>query len=492
MRFEFETLDTLARLAWVATLRRGARAVHVLHGPWVETRGQHFFEGAWDGPVERGALDEAITFAGSGGRVDGERVTFVGATHKFERLQSVRVADTLYVSNSLALLLAHAGERLDFAYPDYFHDFLEYYRVGIRIKRKPMPLESGRAVYLHDCCNVIVAGDLTVRRAEKRVPAPFGSYVEYAEFLERTAAEVAANAADPVRTRTYRPLAAVSRGYDSVAVAALASRANCRHALTFRRSGPGHVEDSGAEIARHLRMEVKEFERMDYTSLPGLPEVEFYQNVRLPTKTFTLCADDLSGSLFFNGQGGEDYWGTGDSVGMPLLQEPSATTMSGSNFTEFRLRAGFIFFPLACSGAIHAPALSRLSRSRDLAPWSVGGDYDRPIPRRLAEERGVPRELFGQQKVGGGPQVGAFGLGPASDADFREFYRERVSEAGATSRIRLLHLRFHRRHLPLFLMRALVASVRPNTLAENYTFHWGLCRLQERYAAILKQWRGPG
>ena len=168
MRFEFETLDTLARLAWVATLRRGARAVHVLHGPWVETRGQHFFEGAWDGPVERGALDEAITFAGSGGRVDGERVTFVGATHKFERLQSVRVADTLYVSNSLALLLAHAGERLDFAYPDYFHDFLEYFRVGIRIKRKPMPLESGRAVYLHDCCNVIVAGDLTVRRATSK------------------------------------------------------------------------------------------------------------------------------------------------------------------------------------------------------------------------------------------------------------------------------------------------------------------------------------
>ena len=67
MRFEFETLHTLPRLAWVAALRRGARAVHVLNGPWVETRGEHFFEGAWDGPVEPGAFDEAITFAGSGG-----------------------------------------------------------------------------------------------------------------------------------------------------------------------------------------------------------------------------------------------------------------------------------------------------------------------------------------------------------------------------------------------------------------------------------------
>jgi hypothetical protein len=67
----------------------------------VETREDRFFEGAWDGPVEGGAFDEATTFVGSGGRVDGDRVIFAGATHKLERLQSVRVADTLYVSNSL-------------------------------------------------------------------------------------------------------------------------------------------------------------------------------------------------------------------------------------------------------------------------------------------------------------------------------------------------------------------------------------------------------
>src|SRR5215468_9332009 len=98
MRLELERLDTLPALAWVAAVRRKAQAVHVLHGPWVETRGDRFFEGAWDGPVERGAFDEAITFVGSGGRVvDAQRVAFVGATHKLERLQSVRVADTLYV-----------------------------------------------------------------------------------------------------------------------------------------------------------------------------------------------------------------------------------------------------------------------------------------------------------------------------------------------------------------------------------------------------------
>jgi len=30
----------------------------------------------------------------------------------------------------------------------------------------------------------------------------------------------------------------------------------------------------------------------------------------------------------------------------------------------------------------------------------LGNSYDRPIPRRIAEEAGVPRDLFGQTKVG--------------------------------------------------------------------------------------------
>ena len=34
-----------------------------------------------------------------------------------------------------------------------------------------------------------------------------------------------------------------------------------------------------------------------------------------------------------------------------------------------------------------------------MRPWSIGGAYDRPIPRRIAEEAGVPRDLFGQNKM---------------------------------------------------------------------------------------------
>ena len=33
-----------------------------------------------------------------------------------------------------------------------------------------------------------------------------------------------------------------------------------------------------------------------------------------------------------------------------------------------------------------------------MAPWRLGNDYDRPIPRRIAESAGVPRAAFGQRK----------------------------------------------------------------------------------------------
>jgi hypothetical protein len=33
-----------------------------------------------------------------------------------------------------------------------------------------------------------------------------------------------------------------------------------------------------------------------------------------------------------------------------------------------------------------------------MRPWRVGGHYDRPIPRRLVEEAGVPRRSYAKEK----------------------------------------------------------------------------------------------
>ena len=71
---------------------------------------------------------------------------------------------------------------------------------------------------------------------------------------------------------------------------------------------------------------------------------------------------------------------------------------SGLSLTEFRLTAGFLHCPVPFLGVRQIRAINRISRSAELAPWDVPGRYSRPICRRIVEEAGVPRDLFGRAK----------------------------------------------------------------------------------------------
>ena len=66
---------------------------------------------------------------------------------------------------------------------------------------------------------------------------------------------------------------------------------------------------------------------------------------------------------------------------------------------ELRLVQGFIQLPLPFMGARHKQDIVRITESFEMEPWRVANEYDRPIPRRIAEEAGVPRHLFGQSKM---------------------------------------------------------------------------------------------
>jgi len=65
---------------------------------------------------------------------------------------------------------------------------------------------------------------------------------------------------------------------------------------------------------------------------------------------------------------------------------------------EMRLRTNFVHLPPAYFGAGRADRLLAISKSEEMAPWTLWNEYDRPIARRMIEEAGVPRELFGQTK----------------------------------------------------------------------------------------------
>jgi hypothetical protein len=66
---------------------------------------------------------------------------------------------------------------------------------------------------------------------------------------------------------------------------------------------------------------------------------------------------------------------------------------------EIRLTAGFAQAAVPFIGARCFPDIYRITESDEMVPWRLNNNYDRPIPRRIAEEAGVPREMFGQTKL---------------------------------------------------------------------------------------------
>jgi hypothetical protein len=504
MKLEFELIDSLPRLAWCARVRLGEDVVFVRHGPWVETREDCFFEGAWDGPFESSRFDEAVMLAGSGGRLTQEGIVFAAPNHMLERIQSIRVGEELYVSNSFTFLLVQAGDEPDINYPDYFFDLLNYYRAGIRMTDKRIRLRGQRYVHLHDCCNIVVKPDLTISRFEKRLSNPPANYTDYVAFLEGTLQRIIRNAGHPTRKQIYRPITTISLGYDSTAVSVLASRAGCSEAVTFRKSvsAVGYVEDSGTAIAAYLGLQTTEYERLDFNKLPGLPDAEFYLNPFLTDRSMLVMEDQLVGSLLMTGRNGENFWST-DKQAHPLLQEPTAVLMSGTTLVEFRLRAGVIHLPVPYCGALHCSSIHRITLSPEMKPWSVGGNYDRPIPRRIIEEAGVPRELFGRRKQGGHGWLRNRDLSSASEHDFLDFYYSKVrqkrysklykrgfegAQRYAVRCLRLIGSPLRRTNVHRIM--SLLVGVRLHPMWGSkylYTFHWGFSRTKERYESALSK-----
>jgi hypothetical protein len=227
----------------------------------------------------------------------------------------------------------------------------------------------------------------------------------------------------------------ISQGYDSTAVAALARSVGCREAVTFLRSdsGRGYVDDSGEAIARCLGLTVTTYERNDSLRLPGFREEEFYLEPWGVDRTMAVMEDQLVGALLLSGRSAEVVWSRGGARhwGLRDFQHPVNRT-PGCALGELRLRTGFLHFaPATIAAAVHAQRIHGWNEAPEMRPWSIGGDYDKPIARRILEEAGVPRHLFGQEKKGG-PDVPAIP---------RTWLERRVDRLNQSPRIRALIFR---------------------------------------------------
>jgi len=504
MRLTTRRDDALPPLAWCARLRRGADDVAVVHGPWVEARHDRFFEGAWNGPFDEGPPSMATACFGSGGELAGDGFQFVTPTHMLERIQIVRAGDDLYVSNSLAFLLAATNDAMSPKHK-YYHFELMSNMKGYRRYRRSVRTRAGHDVRIIYHANVVVRPDLGVEVVDKPLPPEFDSYEQYRRFLEDLVASVAANAADPRRTQPFAPIATISSGYDSPACALLARAVGATDAITFGRARPGYDEedDSGREIADHLGLRVLEFDRLEYRSSDSLPEAEFLANGTGGEEVvFAPLERVLPGTLLFTGYLGDAAW---NRVTKRVNTELLMLYPGGSSLGEFRLRVGFVHFPVPTAGYIRHPSLYAISNSTPMRQWALGNDYDRPIPRRMLEEIGVAREAFGRTKKAI-TQPLWFNeplnrlMSPRSYASFSAFaatvpiFDTPLRKVGFRA-MRLLYelnLRVNwrvERYARRFGLRAgervLVPERYSQDLTESaLTFHWGLEQTMRRYTHV--------
>lgn len=444
---EYQLEPTLPRMAWGAVIETRHEKAVIYHGPGVETRANWFVEGAWNGPFDQGRLDLATALCGTGGVLRDGEWSFHGSTDRLAPLFSLRKNGRIHVSNSHIFAMSLAGEKPDPCYPFYYYDIMRIWRHGLYAMDGSLRLSSKYRLGIHFSCILRVAGNGDVKFSAHPSGAIPHDFQSYKQLLENGLQAVLDNAAHPSRHRPLGSICALSKGYDSNATAALAGKAGCRKSYSFidpRRSDPH--DDSGSGHAAVFGMSGEDIGRLDYLADKMLDEAEFCLMPLGSQISIVALADRLQGKILLCGNQAL-AWKPFFSRTADRRTESSARIISGLSQLDFRLRQGYVMFSPATIGMEHNRALYRISQREEMKPWAVGGDYDRSLARRIAEEAGLPRMEFGQVKKGSGHVhlTTAAKFSPAAWRQYEEFCKElgtgprRLTRACWKARVHLRH-----------------------------------------------------
>jgi len=399
---------SLPKLAWVAEVDRASGIVTLVHGPLVEVRPNFFIEGVWNGPFQNGDFGESDCVFGTGGILDDESIRFVTSASTTDYLYYDEDGGQVTVSNSLPLLLAYTRDRLDPRCPDYpliCDSILD----GINDYRRDIPTKRGK-VRRQMYRNLDVSRE-QISESEKRMPPRFECFKDYRYYLRDNYALIAANARDGARTQSLEILSTQSKGYDSTAVNAIASAYGIDKVFTVSKAKSNFYlahhddgklpDDDGGEICESLGLNCIRINRRAFAEefdQEYLYYCALHHNQDANLKDIRKYIGKAS--LLLTGINGDVVWSR-ENVAMRTFLDSAIRRgdLGGHGMSELRLVVGFVQLPLTFMGARQKPDIVRITESSDMDPWRLGNAYDRPIPRRIAEEAGVPRHLFGQSKM---------------------------------------------------------------------------------------------
>jgi hypothetical protein len=379
-------------LAWLAELRSDRKTIALRHGSSVEITREWCCEAVWEGDFVSGDFDRTDIVVGSGVRVREAGIVLVSSGSTVDRLQALALGDRTLVSNSLVCLLTAADASLDPANPDYATACFSVVK-GLDRYVRTIPCSKGQVEFTY-FDNLYWDG-----RTMGRVPKPndsrrFDDFADYRGFLSEALSAMVRNMGDDARQRAaYRLLGTLSTGYDSTMATALLKPLGLERVLCFER--PGQNRDDGKKLAPYLEVEPMVVDVNQWRSL-SMPEIPFLAGDSVGEEVHYKGAEEiLRGRLLVTGYHGDKVWERNTPYTASTLIRGD---MSGMSLTEYRLWTGFIHCPIPFFGARQIESIKRISNSDEMKPWDIGGDYNRPISRRIVEQAGVPREAFGTMK----------------------------------------------------------------------------------------------
>ena len=457
MIIKYSPLESLPQLAWCARIDKGAGYVSIFHGKGVETNPSGFIEGAWNGQFASFDVINATIICGTGAVSTGENIRFFSSTDRFSPLYSIVLSDSIFVSNSPLFALTMAGMEPHNTYPFYTYDLLKIWREGLYCLSGKLKTNSVESLRIHFSAIMTVNTRSVISFETHSLCAAPEDYTSYQAKLIDGVKQIFENAGDSHRQHPYKPLAAISNGYDSTATAVLASQAGCSEAVTFfdsRHSEP--YSDSGRKNASRLGMDCMEYDRWAYLKRTDLAEAEFGLYATAVSTPMLAMETQLAGRVLVSGHFGDTIWGKKKSSACDNLCQPWLKHNSGLSQIEFRLRVGYLAFTPTFIGARHNQKIHSIAISDEMRSWSIPGDYDRPIPRRIAEESGLSRNSFGMQQKAGAHShyITEKNFSEKSWAHYQNFVKQRVQG---------------KQKLPCFLWRV---------LAWNRNFAWKILNIK--------------
>jgi hypothetical protein len=400
---------SLPKLAWIAEIDRDCEIVNLVHGSHVEVHRNFFIEGIWNGPFELGDFGETDCVFGTGGIVYDNSVRFVTSASTTDYLFYSEDGEHVTVSNSLPLLLAYTHDALDTQCRDY-PAICDSIMNGIDDYRPIIPTKKGsvrRQMYR----NIDVSSN-ELTQSDKRMPPRFTRFVDYRNYLRANYELMVRNARDTARTRPLAIWSTQSKGYDSTAINAIASEFGIDKVFTvpeaksnsyLANNDNGELpDDDGGEICNLLGLNCIRINRRAFAESfddECLYYCALHQNQDVNLKEISKHISQAG--VLLTGTLGE-IWYSRSCLGDRAFLDSTMKRwdLGGHGMSELRLVTGFVHLPMPYIGARRKEDIVAITMSPEMDPWRLKNMYDRPIPRRIAEEAGIPREAFGQSKMG--------------------------------------------------------------------------------------------